>query len=345
MRPRPAEARDILKVPAGQHRWKKREVQMKHQTTRRDFLKVSAAACAAPIAALSGGPEALSAPCSDGLAKLPANDVLTWGKEPIEARTSQRATICLNGIWQAIPAVNDARQQPTADWGYIRVPGSWQDSGNRIPGMIAAGTGGPWRDFSGNQVSRMWYQRPINVPADWAGRAVLLEFDRLSTDARVFVNDRECGEVHWPEGIVDITRAVTPGMGATVRLLVVATSNASDVKSLPAGNEPEPAAEPQAGATRGTRGGRGARRGLAARGLIGDVLLCSRPARPHIDSIFVKTSTRQKQLALEVELTDVPQSGNVHFTAIALDEKGREERRFETDLPLRGAETQIARPT
>ena len=65
---------------------------MKNQTTRRDFLRVSAAACPARIPALSGGPEALSAPCSDGLAKLPANDVLTWGKEPIEARTSQRTT-------------------------------------------------------------------------------------------------------------------------------------------------------------------------------------------------------------------------------------------------------------
>jgi anaerobic selenocysteine-containing dehydrogenase len=77
---------------------------MKNQTTRRDFLKVSAAACAAPIAALSGKPEALSAPCSDGLTKLSASDVLTWGKDPIEARTSQCATICLNGIRQAMPA-------------------------------------------------------------------------------------------------------------------------------------------------------------------------------------------------------------------------------------------------
>ncbi|MGD0743575.1 MAG: beta-galactosidase [Verrucomicrobiota bacterium] len=280
------------------------------------------------------------APCHGAPATLPANDALTWGREPVEARTSQRATICLNGIWQAMPAVNDARQQPTADWGYIRVPGGWQDSTNRMPGMIAAGTGGPWQDFRSNQVSRMWYQRPINVPADWAGRAVLLEFQRLSTDARVFVNDRECGEVHWPEGAVDITRAVTPGKDATVRLLVVATPDASAVKSLLAGNEPEHAAQPQAEPdVRGRRA-----RGLTARGLIGDVLLCSRPAGAHIDSIYVKTSTRQKQLALEVELAGVAQSGNVHFTAVALDEKGREERRFETNLSVHGAETQIAQP-
>ncbi|HYW43195.1 MAG TPA: glycoside hydrolase family 2 TIM barrel-domain containing protein [Bryobacteraceae bacterium] len=274
---------------------------------------------------------------------LPANESLTWGKEPIEAVTSRRAKICLNGIWQAMPAVNDARQQPSADWGYIRVPGGWQDSGNRMPGMVAAGSGGPWEGFNGNQVSRMWYQRPINVRADWAGRAVLLEFGRLSTDARVFVNDQECGEVHWPEGVVDITRAVTPGKEATVRVLVVATPDASSVGPFLAGNEPVPAAETQAAP--GAAAGRGAARGLASRGLIGDVLLFSRPAGPHIDSIYMRPSTRQKQLALEVQLAGVAQSGNVHFTAVALDEKGREERRFEMDMPVHAAETQIVLPS
>src|SRR5450759_5366062 len=157
----------------------------------------------------------LPAPCHSAPATLPAGEALTWGREPIEAKTSRRATICLNGIWQVMPAVADARQHPTTDWGYIRVPGGWQDDGRRMPGMVAAGTGGAWQDFRGGQVSRMWYQRTISVPADWSGRAVALEFERLSTDARVFVNDRECGEMHWPEGTVDITRAVTPGKDAT----------------------------------------------------------------------------------------------------------------------------------
>ena len=313
---------------------------MKLQTTRRDFLKASAAACTAPVAALSGGSKALLGPYEADATKLPANDPLTWGKEPIEAQSGRRATICLSGTWQAMPAVNDSRQQPAAQWGYIRVPGSWQDGGNRVPGIIAKGTGGPWEGFRGDAVSRLRYQRPINVPADWAGRAVLLEFQRLSTDGRIFVNDRECGEVHWPEGTVDITRAVTPGRSATVRVLVVATPNASDAKLLLAGNEPEPASQPQAEAQGHHRHGH---QSLAARGLIGDVLLHSRPDGPHIDNVFVKTSTRRKQLALEVELADVSQSGDVHFTAVALDQKGREERRFETNLPVRRAKSQMVR--
>jgi beta-galactosidase len=239
-----------------------------------------------------------------------------------------------------MPAIGDASQQPTATWGYIRVPDSWQDSGKRIPGWITTGTGEAWQDFRGDAVSRMWYERPINVPADWAGRAVMLEFLRLSTDARVFVDGRECGEIHWPEGTVDISRAVTPGKSATVRLLVVATSEASGAKSLLADDEPEVSSALSAQATHGAERGR-----AGARGLIGDVLLCSHPAGSHIDHIFVKTSTRRKQLSREVELADVPQSGNVHFTAMLLDEKGREERHFETNLPVRRGKTQIERPT
>ncbi|MGD0498044.1 MAG: glycoside hydrolase family 2 TIM barrel-domain containing protein [Bryobacteraceae bacterium] len=305
--------------------------------SRRGFLNAGVGA-----GALAGArgllPAAQGAP-----ATLPANEALTWGKEPLEAVTSRRATICLNGIWQAMPAVNDARVQPTADWGYIRVPGGWQEGGNRMPGIVAAGTSGPWQGFNGSQVARMWYQRPIDVPADWAGRAVLVQFERLSTDARVFVNDRECGEAHWPEGVVDITRAVTPGKEATLRVLVVAALDESAVQALLAGNEPAPAAPP-AVATRGGAAA-GPTPSLAARGLIGDVLLYCRPAGPHIDSIYVRPSTRQKQLALEVELAGVSRGGNVHFTAVMLDEKGREERRFETDLPVHAAETQIVRPS
>jgi beta-galactosidase len=279
-----------------------------------------------------------------GPATLPAKDPLTWGQEPIEARTSRRATICLNGVWQAMPAMGDARQQPTADWGYIRVPGSWQENLGRIPGWVAAGTGAAWQDFRERQVSRLWYQRLIRVPADWAGRAILLEFERLSTDARIFVNDRDCGEVHWPEDTVDITQAIAPGQEATVRLLVAATPDASAVKSLLAGDEPAPAAEPPAETTSGGRGRRGGRGSLPARGLTGDVLLHSRPVGPHIGNIFVRTSTRQKQLALEVELAGVAQNGSVYFTAVVLNEKGHEERRFESNRPVRAAATQTVQP-
>jgi len=305
-------------------------------TTRRNFLKVSAAACAVPIV-LNTPRDAFGLHSLDGFAGLPPDEMPAWSQEPVEAETSRRATICLNGIWRVMPAIKEARKEPTGDWGYIRVPGSWQDSENQIPGIVGAGTGNQWQGFHGDQVSRMWYERPIHVPADWAGRAILVEFQRISTDAIVFVNDQRCGEVHWPEGTVEITCALTPGKDATLRLMVVATPDASTVAALLAGDE----------SGSGTRiSARRARDddhddALVARGIVGDVLLHSRPPGPHIDCVYVKTSTRESTIAIESEFANVTQSGIIQLTVTALDEDGHEERRFETTLSVRAAETQI----
>jgi len=123
---------------------------------------------------------------------------------------------------------------------------------------------------------------------------------------------------------------------------VVATPNAAEANALLAGAAPELAAEPQAEAG---HEGRRHRHGLVARGVLGNLLVRSRPSGPHIGSIYVKTSTRQKQVALDVKLTNVPRSADVRITAVALDEKGGEERRFEMNLPVRPAETQIVQPS
>jgi hypothetical protein len=46
-----------------------------------------------------------------------------WAKEPIEAKTSRRAEICLNGIWQAMPAVNEEPYSSVSE--YVQVDTSW----------------------------------------------------------------------------------------------------------------------------------------------------------------------------------------------------------------------------
>jgi hypothetical protein len=81
----------------------KQEGQIEFQTPFRDFLKVSAAAGAAPLAVFNIEPETAAAPFYGEPAKLPASDMLTWGKEPIEAGTNQRATVYLNGICRIMP--------------------------------------------------------------------------------------------------------------------------------------------------------------------------------------------------------------------------------------------------
>jgi len=93
----------------------KQEGQIKVQTPRRDFLKVSTAAYAAPIV-LNAGRKTFGVSTSGELVGLPEIDTPTWGREPVKVETSRRATIRLNGIWPVFPAINDAHQQPTPDW-------------------------------------------------------------------------------------------------------------------------------------------------------------------------------------------------------------------------------------
>jgi hypothetical protein len=90
----------------------KQEGKIKVQTTRRDVLKFSATACASPLAVFNIEARALAAPFYGEPENLPANELRTWGKEPIEARTSHRATICLNGIWRVMPAATMPSKNP-----------------------------------------------------------------------------------------------------------------------------------------------------------------------------------------------------------------------------------------
>ena len=117
-----------------------------------------------------------AAPLTD--AKLPDTVKLGWGEEPVTTISPTRATISLNGLWRFLPAEDEAtRRDPQAGWGYIRVPGNWKNAAD----MVARGTGRVWQTFQGDRVAQAWYERTIVVPADWAGRTILLDVGRVST--------------------------------------------------------------------------------------------------------------------------------------------------------------------
>ncbi len=70
-------------------------------------------------------------------------------------------------------------------------------------------SGVSFKDF----IPQMWYQRKISVPADWAGRSVLLNFGAVDHIATVYVDGQLAGR-HWGGSTpfsVDITRFVSPG--------------------------------------------------------------------------------------------------------------------------------------
>ncbi|MDW8307816.1 MAG: glycoside hydrolase family 2 TIM barrel-domain containing protein [Verrucomicrobiales bacterium] len=247
-----------------------------------------------------------------------------WGREAVEEISARRGRICLNGIWRFMPAEGPAAAAPQGDWGAIPVPGSW-DGKAAFPPIVATGQSEAWRGF-GRETARVWYERQIHIPGNWAGRAIVLDVRRVSTDATVFVNDTRCGEIAWPAGTVDLTDHVSPGAAATLRLKVVATDNEKEVLNFMGHDQVT---------TQPAR--------LDSRGLIGEVFLVSRPRGAHVSDVFIQTSTRRNELALDVELRDVPAAGEIALIAEAVNATGSVEKTFRATTPVRAEPVQTIR--
>lgn len=247
-----------------------------------------------------------------------------WGQEPLETQNEHRSQICINGAWKFAPAIQTAQDAPPErGWGYVAVPGTWRP--HVWPGVIARGHEGFWRDLNLSELDRAWYQRTIRIPSDWAGRKVLLELGRVSTDAKVMLDGKPVGQIRWPGGEVDLTDHIRPGQDQVLTILIVATPEEGLVLRL---MENATAQITQQKST------------LNSKGLTGDVLLKSRPRGVNIQDLFVKTSTRKKELALEVDLADVARSEPATLTARLLNIKGEEETCFVTQIELQAARVQ-----
>ncbi|MBC7327638.1 carbohydrate binding domain-containing protein [bacterium] len=239
-----------------------------------------------------------------------------------EIISSKRACICLNGQWRFMPAksVNSVTQ---SEWGSIWVPGSWNGSW-RLPGIIEKGNGPSWSDVDLLTLGRAWYEKTVQIPAEWEGRAILLRLERVSTDAIVYANGIECGKVEWPFGQVDITKAVKAGEDATIRILVASSKDEDEAKALLDLSNPNYSTNSQ----------------LDTRGIIGEVFLESRPKGGYIKDVFIQTSVRKKSLILDVELSDIEKGGKADVIARVLSEDGREEKRFTSQINLDGSPQQ-----
>src|SRR4028118_491127 len=220
--------------------------------------------------------------------------------------------IYLNGTWQFVPAVGNPQNPPVSpSWGSIQVPGDWQEEKSEfIPGIITRGTGKDWENFNSKQLSKAWYQRNIDIPGGWKNRRIFIDLARVSTDAVIFVNGINCGQIAWPYGTIEITKAAKPGQN-TLSILVLAVSDEND-KAVIMG--------PTEIYTEKSK--------LQSRGIIGEVRVLSVPPGPLISDVFVQTSTRNKQVKLDVELADVTQNGQVQLVAEMVDEKGKIEQKF-----------------
>ncbi|MEZ2236004.1 glycoside hydrolase family 2 protein [Microcoleus sp.] len=232
--------------------------------------------------------------------------------------------IYLNGTWQFVPALGNSQNPPSSpSWGSIQVPGDWMEENSEvIPGIISRGTGKEWENFKNKQLSKAWYQRTIDIPSDWTNRRIFIDLARVSTDAVIFINGINCGQIDWPYGTLEITKVAKPGQN-TISILVAAISEEKEKVVIMGPSEIY---------TKESN--------LFSRGIIGEVRIFSRPPGPLISDVFVQTSTRNHQIKLDIELKDIKQNGQIQLVAQMFDEKGQVEQKFTGTAQVKAKPTQ-----
>lgn len=224
-----------------------------------------------------------------------------------------RDEVDLNGVWHFTPVAGGDERGPAGGWGRVRVPGNWNE-----PGAVLSADPS-WGNWKPTETAAAWYERALTVPADWNGRAIVLDVDRVSTDAVVYVDGVKAGEVNWPGGEVDVTDVIKPGQAQRLRVRVIATDNKTEVTSyMGYVNEPKSKAT------------------LDNRGLIGaGVHLRSRPKGPRVFDVYVRPSTRKHDISLDVEIAALGDAkGDVELKAELLDERGTVEKTFTRSVSL-----------
>ncbi len=241
-----------------------------------------------------------------------------WDETPVENTGPQRAEMVLNDLWKFQPARGISAERPAGQWGWLRVPGSWERGAwdaALLEGPLEIGSGDPWtglkvetpsQSFPTNSIpglDRAWLEREVHLPSSWAGRRITLDLERVATDAQVFFNGVQCGEVSWPGGVVEVTRAALPGEKNILCILVIASEDEAEVREFMDADRVNTS-----------------KALLKHRGIIGDVVLTSMPLGARLDGLFIQPSVRKMKLVLDLELAGMARSteATLHATAVCL---------------------------
>ncbi|MFJ5260302.1 glycoside hydrolase family 2 TIM barrel-domain containing protein [Streptomyces sp. NPDC088387] len=160
-------------------------------------------------------------------------EVTSWGRLPMSAVDRREGALRLDGDWrfQLLPSPDTA---VSGRWSSAYVPGAWtvQDTGDP-PWYTNVRT--PFAEFppyppAANPTGV--YEREVDVPAEWAGRRIVLQVGAAESVLLVEVDGRPVGiskDSHLAAEF-DLTAVVRPGSPAVVRLTVVKWSDATHVE-------------------------------------------------------------------------------------------------------------------
>ncbi|MEV6174523.1 glycoside hydrolase family 2 TIM barrel-domain containing protein [Streptomyces sp. NPDC051954] len=162
-----------------------------------------------------------------------APEVTSWGRIPMNAVDRRTGALSLDGDWrfQLLPTPD----APVSDvWSSSYVPGAWtlQDTDD-LPRYTNVRM--PFPEFppaSPSENPTGVYEREVDVPAEWAGRRIVLQVGAAESVLLVQVDGRPVGiskDSHLAAEF-DLTDLVRPGSPATVRLTVVKWSDASHLE-------------------------------------------------------------------------------------------------------------------
>lgn len=231
---------------------------------------------------------------------LPPGVKAVWDSaKAFRETTPTRERLCINGLWRWQPATEDARQVPTAAWGYYKVPACWPGSQDYMRSDYQTLYPAPgWMPAKLDEVQSAWYERAITIPQNWAGRRIALDVEYLNSYAEVYVDGRKVGAIRFPAGQVDLSSAVLPGATHVLRLRVVALPLQTVMESYD-----------------DTNTGKQKPGGVERRGLCGDVWLIGEPAGARLSNVKIETSFRQNQIAFTAEAQGLADGGQYKLRA------------------------------
>ena len=203
--------------------------------------------------------------------------------------TPTREKISMNGLWGFRPVLSgettDRPPAPDDCWGWCKVPAMWP---SRMEGEQAVQRIWLAPRFEENARDLMafeqaWYKRIITVPQTFSGKRIILDFTMLQTHAKAFVDGAYAGELWFPGGEIDLTKALTPGKEQEITLLVTARPFNAIAQAF----TPD-----RAGAARSS---------VSRRGITGDLYLTAIPSAARLDDAHIITSTHDDAITFVVE--------------------------------------------
>jgi beta-galactosidase len=237
-------------------------------------------------------------------APLPKGVEAVWDlKKAYREQTPTQERICLNGLWLWQPAQSREENLPLGDWGYFKVPGPWPGISDYMQKDCQTVFQNPaWKQQNFAGLTAAWYEREMNIPANWIDHKVSLYAEYINSLAIVYVDGKKAGEIRFPSATVDISALCTPGKTHKLTLLVIAMP----LKGVMLSYTDSASAREIKGA-------------VARRGLCGDVFLTGTRKGPRIANVKISTSIRKDEVTIDAGIDSLPPESEYSLRIQVLD--------------------------